>query len=166
MAADDLSAEVVRSVLDYEPETGMLRWKRRLSSRTQVGAPAGTRCNGYSKLALFGRQYYAHRLAWLHVYGAWPEGILDHINRNRSDNRISNLRDVGHAENGQNRAEQKNNTSGFKGVTWCEGRMVWRSDISIAGRQKFLGHFKDAAQAAYARAEAERVHFAALAKSS
>ncbi|MDA6380520.1 HNH endonuclease signature motif containing protein [Escherichia coli] len=67
-----------------------------------------------------GKAYPAHRLAWLIVYGTMPDGFIDHINRVRTDNRISNLRLVTHSENMQNRKIQKNNKSGYRGVSWDE----------------------------------------------
>jgi hypothetical protein len=87
-----LTAEQSREQLDYNPETGEFRWKVPRNG-VIVGAKAGTDCHdGYISIRIFGKRYMAHRLAWLHHYGEWPIGGLDHINGQRWDNRIVNLR--------------------------------------------------------------------------
>lgn len=92
-----LTAETVRALLDYSGDTGHFRWK-------ETGKPAGgLQDKGYRIIEIGGTPYYAHRLAWLYTHGVWPEADLDHINRNRDDNRIENLRDVSRSENNRNR---------------------------------------------------------------
>lgn len=100
----------------------------------------------------------AHRLAWLYVYGEWPDAEIDHINGNTGDNRISNLRPATRAQNGANRGRQTNNASGVKGVCWHAQSGKWRAMIRISGKSRHLGLFNDigAAAAAYARATVNR----------
>lgn len=93
---DGISADMVRSVISYCPTTGSIR-------RRNTGLLAGGTKNGYIIVRIFGRNFPAHRIAWLLLYGYWPKGVIDHINRCRSDNRALNLRDVTPAENARNR---------------------------------------------------------------
>lgn len=101
----DLTHEEVRRLFDYCPQSGRLLWKC-ASPRHQysVGKEAGgVHWEGYRRLAVRKKHYLAHRVIWLHYYGEWPNGIIDHINRNRSDNRIENLRVVSDKESSRNK---------------------------------------------------------------
>jgi len=105
------------------------------------------------------RLYRAHRLAWFHTYGAWPAGDLDHVNGNRADNRLTNLREASRSENCWNSRKSKNNTSGFKGVFWSVARGKWYAQILVDYRTHNLGYFPTAEAAATAYAEAAaRLH--------
>src|SRR5687768_11990186 len=122
--------ERVLEVLDYNPATGDLQWGRCRPPRHRRGDPAGRRDRyGYLNVSIDGRAYKAHRVVWLLEHGTWPAEQLDHINGQRSDNRIANLREAGYQENGQNRALQRNSTSGYPGVSWCPERGRWRAQI-------------------------------------
>ena len=103
------------------------------------------------------REYSAHRLAWLYVHGAWPTGQIDHINGDRGDNRISNLRDVTPALNTQNqrRAARSNKSSGLLGVTANRGR--WLAQISIGGKSRNLGRYATPEEAHAVYVAAKRV---------
>jgi hypothetical protein len=103
MARDDLTAERLRELLDYDPQTGNLIWRQKAHGRP-AGEVAGCRTSrGYWRVGVDRVEYKAHRLVWLHVYGEWPSKQIDHINRNACDNRIENLRDVTASENLVNR---------------------------------------------------------------
>lgn len=92
-----LSVERVRALLRYDPDTGHLYW-------SATGERAGNiQDKGYRTIEIDGGRYYAHRVVWFHTHGVWPENDLDHINRERDDNRIANLRDVTRSENNRNR---------------------------------------------------------------
>ena len=109
----ELTAEKLRELLHYDPDTGIFTRKVRTANRVQVGDAAGCQNgHGYLLIMVQSRLYRAHRLAWLHTHGVWPEDQLDHVNRIRTDNRIDNLRAVTNKQNGQNRSTQSNNTSG------------------------------------------------------
>lgn len=156
---DSLTAERVRELFLYDPETGV--FTRRVGRRagTKAGDIAGgIKPNGY-RVIWIGANYMAHRLAWLYVHGTWPEGQIDHINRVRDDNRIANLRSVACAENIQNRDRQGNNVSGFKGVFRAKGNRRWTAQITANGVQMHLGTYEtaEAAHAAYCAAAA-RLH--------
>ena len=147
-----ITPERLRELLRYEPQTGLFWWLIRTSNRVNMGKPAGSFDRyGYRCIRIDRRDYRAHRLAWLHVYGAWPSDCLDHINGERSDNRIGNLREATNSENQHNRGKSSNNTSGFKGVTWHASESKWQAQIGINGKIKYLGKFtcKHAAHAAY-----------------
>lgn len=149
-----LTAERLREVISYNADTGVFLNKvaRR---RALIGAVSG-RINrdGYRQIQIDGRIYSAHRLAWLYVHGSWPGGFIDHINRLRSDNRLENLRLASRAENNQNSATPKTNTSGFRGVTWDGRGQKWRATITVDNKKISVGSHAtpEEAYAAYLRA--------------
>lgn len=143
-----LTQEQVMAALNYDPATGIFR-RRAASGGASAGSVAGTfDGRGYRQIRVAGKKYLAHKLAWIYVYGEWPSKHLDHVNRIKDDNRISNLREVTRSQNGQNRGIQKNNTSCYRGVCWDTGIMRWRARIGLNGKRTFLGYF-DTAEAAY-----------------
>src|SRR4051794_40587735 len=117
-----LTAEELRTLVSYDPETGIFRAKtKRLGSYRKIGDELGTvNALGYVVMSIDKKRYYGHRLAVLYMTGAWPEQGMDHINGGRSDNRWSNLRLATQAQNVRNRSKGSNNTSGFKGVRFRE----------------------------------------------
>ena len=164
-----LPIETVRELLDYDLETGVLTWKERSldyfmtshdcnwwNSRF-AGKVVGQGVNGsgYLRVRHNGTCYYAHRMVWAHYYGSWPKKKIDHINGDREDNRISNLRDVTQRDNLRNQTMRKTNTSGFMGVHWNKALNKWRATIQIDRIKLHLGYFDDIEDAAKARAEAE-----------
>lgn len=160
-AANDnlVTSERLRSALSYDAETGHFTWLVRIGS-VKAGQRAGKHAkNGYWRIRLDGVEYPAHRLAWFYVYGRWPDGQVDHINLDKIDNGISNLRPATNAENQRNRSEQSNNTSGFKGVSRFKKTGRWRAEIMIDGHKKYLGSFSTPEQAAVAYdSAAARLH--------
>ena len=110
--------------------------------------------NGYFVGKIFGRKYLAHRVSWAIYSGEWPEHQIDHINGNKLDNRIANLRCATNQENGKNRAIGTNNTSGAIGVFFRNRDLVWVAQVSINGKQKHIGYFKSKDEAIQARANA------------
>lgn len=146
-----MDAPTLRQLLDYDPETGLFTW-RSGRRRGWIGKRAGTLHSlGYIRILIAGQAWLAHRLAWLHVYGQWPQFEIDHINGKRSDNRIANLRDVTHAVNALNRqGPTVRNKSGFRGVYWKARERKWIAKIGINGSRKELGRFDDAQSAAQA----------------
>jgi hypothetical protein len=120
------------------------------------GAVATTaHSKGYLKVSFQGNKYLAHRLAWFLHYGKWPESQLDHINRNKTDNRIENLREATGSQNLFNRAEQSNNKSGKSGVFWYERKKRWIAYIKKCGTRINLGSFERFEDALSARLSAE-----------
>lgn len=152
-----ITAIKLREILKYTPETGVFIWKVSASNCIKSGDVAGTQINGYCYIRVLGRKYAAHRLAWLYVYGEWPIQQIDHINRNRSDNRICNLRTATVAENAQNTSLPDRNTSGHKGVSWNKSVQKWRAYIEHQRKQIHIGYFSDINKAVSARVEAELI---------
>lgn len=147
--------DAVKATFDYRPETGELIWKKARSHR--VGKEAGTIApTGYRTITWRGRNWPAHRLIWVLFYGRFPVGAIDHINGDRADNRISNLRDVRPQENNRNCAIGKANTSGVLGVSWHRRRGKWAARIRVNYQRINLGYFDDLDRAREARKAAER----------
>lgn len=149
------TAEFVRSVLDYNPQTGIFVWRFRPEYPPKwntrfAGKVAGCVVGGYLMISL-GRhdKYLSHRLAWLHFYGEWPENYIDHINRVRHDNRIANLRLATPSENRCNAGMSKKNTSGYIGVTFLPAR--WQASIFVKGKRVWHGTFNTAEEGHAAR---------------
>ena len=143
--------------LSYDPLTGLFTWIKQLG-RAKKGNIAGTiNSNGYVQIRLNGKIYLAHRLAWLYVHGEMPVSILDHINMDKKDNRIANLRLATKSQNSQNTLISAANTSGYKGVSWSEPAKKWRANIKLNQKSKHLGVFdsKEEAHIAYRKAAQE-----------
>ena len=158
---NELTAEKLRELLHYDPAAGVFTWKVSTSNRVKVGDITG--CldrNGYLLIRVHSCRHKAHRLAWLYVYGVWPEGQIDHINRIRTDNRISNLRDVSHKQNHQNRSKPSNNTSGHPGVVWNRRDSRWQAQIVHNQKHISLGYFTNLEEAIAARKAAEKLYWA------
>lgn len=156
----EASIERVRELLSYNHETGLFVWLVNGRGRfKRAGAVAGTQNHwGYISITIDGFPYMAHRLAWLLQTGAWPHDEIDHINGNRCDNRIENLRDVPRSINAQNlRGPRSDSLSGVLGVSWNMARKKWIAAINLGGNPVHLGGFidKDQAQAAYIEAKRE-----------
>jgi hypothetical protein len=140
-----LTAERLRELLDYAPGTGLFYWRVSTGS-VRKGTQAGS-YSGDVRIRIGGHHCGAHRLAWLYVYGRHPKGVVDHINGNRFDNRIANLRECSRAENMRNLKGR--GTSGFKGV--FAHRKKWLARICVNRKDHYLGVFntKEEAGAAY-----------------
>lgn len=154
--------ERLRELFDYDPETGIFRWKIRTSNRISVGNRAGrNNGNGYIRIMIDGYTEYAHRLAWFHFYGEWPEFEMDHIDGNGMNNRISNLRCATHAQNSQNLSKRSTNKSGVMGVSWMKSYQKWEAYIMVNYKKIGLGYYNDLqeAGAAYLKAKKELHRF-------
>lgn len=153
----ELTQEIIRELIDYDPETGDCFWKFRDRkwfksdgvwkswNSSFSGKKTGSLNirDGYIQLYILNIKCRLHRIIWLYVYGEWPKNMIDHINRIKSDNRLINLREATNTENGQNREKQKNNTSGYKGVSWNKQAKKWETKIMINSKHKHLGLFEN-----------------------
>lgn len=156
-------ADLARKLFSYDPETGVLsRIARQTRSREFVALdepePTGHLKDGYLRVSFYGRSIYVHRLAWFMSHGEWPNGEIDHVNGDRSDNRLSNLRVADRTENSQNmRSAKSNNPHGVLGLNWHKGAGKWMAQITVDKQQKYLGLFKSAddARSAYLTAKRE-----------
>ena len=158
-----LSVERLHEVLSYDPENGEFRWKVG-HHRMVAGHLAGTvTYKGYLMLRVDRIGVRAHRAAWAMTHGQYPELDIDHINRNRLDNRIANLRLATAMQSSHNRSVRRDSGSGLKGVTWYKSDKLWCARITIRGKRLFLGLFKAKEDAAKAYAEAAKQHHGAFA---
>ena len=138
-----LTQEELKKFLDYDMETGIFTWKIK-RKRVNAGDIAGTcKLNGYLQIMINYKFYLCHRLAWLYIYGEFPNGILDHIDGNRANNKIFNLRQATSRQNNINAKLSKRNTSGVKGVYWHTQNKKWYAQININGKNKHIGFFND-----------------------
>ena len=154
--------EEAMSVLRYNPEDGHFYWTDSRSRHAKFGARAGGQSNhGYIRICLFRRKIMAHRLAWLFQTGSWPPSglMVDHINRNRSDNRWDNLRLCSPTGNSCNASKRRDNSSGESGVSFQKASGKWRSYIRMDGRQIHIGLFETAEEAISARRRAAETHY-------
>jgi len=138
-----MNQEYLQSVLNYDELTGLFTWKINSAKTKKNAVAGGFTPNGYHRIRINTKRYLSHRLAWLYVYGYFPEKLIDHINGNPSDNRIKNLRLATNAENCCNAKLYKNNISGIKGVNWHNKKRKWRAYIKDNGKLKHLGMFDD-----------------------
>jgi len=172
----ELTSEIARELLTYNPDTGKLFWKERplkYFKNPKIGMKSwNTRWAGKEAFTdinrkksgqisrldgkLLNKDYYTHRIAWLIYYGEWPKNQIDHINQDPTDNRIENLRDVTHAENHKNRTLQNNNTTGYSGVSFYKYNRYkkYRARIRINNIEKHLGYYDTVEEAAAVRAVA------------
>lgn len=153
MATNILTQDRVKTLLTYDPDTGFLTWRK-------TGKRAGAQhYSGYRNVFVDGRCYIEHRVIWLYVHGEWPAYDIDHINRQRNDNRLANLRLTSRAENCQNQPVRKTNKSGKTGVYFHRVSKKWAAVISVDKRQLHLGTFNNCDEALAARRDAETKYY-------
>lgn len=156
----EITASVVRELLNYDPKTGIFRWKVD-RQRARAGETAGCICPmyGYTLIGLNYRHYRASRLAWLYMTGSWPGCLIDHIDRDRSNDAWSNLRQATFKQNNENRQLSSKSLSGVKGVAWQPSRKKWMAHITHNGKTINLGRYPDINAAIAARNQAEARYF-------
>lgn len=156
----ELTPEIVRKLLTYDPKTGVLVWRFRRSNVPKGTIAGYINTHGYRVLSLavggIKKRYPAHRLIWLHVYGHLPDQWVDHVNGDKDDNRLSNLREATPAQNNANKRAGKDNTSGVKGVSFCRTRNKWAASICSNGHRRNLGRFKTKEEARIVYREAAK----------
>jgi len=153
---DVLTQKRVKEIFDYDPDTGVFTWADSRNNHVKIGDVAGFyHPSGYRSLQISKVKYYAHRLAWLYVYGELPEEI-DHINQIKDDNRIENLRVVDRSANMQNAPIRKDNKSGCHGVSHCLGK--WRARIVVNKKEIYLGSYVTKSEAIAKRKIAEVIY--------
>jgi hypothetical protein len=158
MSKSHITANHLREILNYNPATGIFTWKVRNAKCVHIGDVAG--CTekriGYITIGIDGNVYKAHRLAWLYMTNEWPNGLIDHINGQKADNRFFNLRVVDAGGNSENvRKPNKRNKSGFIGVIAYQGK--WRANITVKGKTRRIGDFSSPEEAHKAYLEAKRI---------
>jgi hypothetical protein len=157
-----LSRERLCELLDVDTESGVFTWKNTMGGKAKKGQLAGSKQKiGYVSIRLDQKDFYAHRLMWLYVYGAFPILQIDHINGNKEDNKPTNLRLATQKQNSENVFLAKHNTSGFRGVRF-EKRLIskpWSACITSDYKQKHLGYYATMQEAIIARQTAEDALF-------
>jgi hypothetical protein len=159
----ELTHLLLLEALRYEPDTGHFYWQKMLGKarRGFAGKRAGSdRPNQhYTTISVCGRVYYAHRLAWFYTHGRWPNEHIDHINGDKLDNRLCNLREATRAQNMRNSRRHKDNTSGFTGVRFHRPSGKWQACGSYDHRFRSFGYYDTAEEAAKARELATKATF-------
>lgn len=154
----NLTVEHLRSRVSYDPQTGHFTWSA-ICRGIRPGQKAGMLNRyGYTVIMIDKVNYHAHRLAWLYVNGVWPKNLIDHINGQKSDNRITNLREATKSENGQNQRKAKaGSKSGILGAH-PHGKSGWRASIVVGGVTMNLGTYRTPEEAHQAYIDAKRKH--------
>lgn len=152
-----MNVKQLKERLSYSPATGLFTWLKSSSKKPIIGTVAGTlHDHGYIRIKVGEKLHYAHRLAWLYVHGEFPAHEIDHIDRDPSNNRITNLRLATHAQNSANTPKRRTNASGFKGVYRHQGR--WLAQMTAGGKSVYLGVFDTAKEAYAAYLGAAKMH--------
>lgn len=165
-----LTVERLKEVLFYDPDTGV--FTRNKGSGNHIhrhGSVAGTLKKtggnaGYRYIQIDNICYLAHRLAWLYVYGEWPNGQIDHINATRDDNRIANIREATNSTNQHNRKDLLRKDGTRKGIFFNPRNGKWKAMIFRENKQKSLGWFASETEAHAVYMAAKEAHIEALAK--
>lgn len=150
-----ITQKYLKEILHYNPDTGVFTWKVRKHRRRKNGVVGHINPFGYLTIGIDGKCYQAHRLAWFYVYGEFPRKSIDHINHDKLDSKISNLRVITQTENSRNCSISKSNKSGITGVHWNKKVNKWCAQIMVNYKNKFLGHFENIEDARQSRKEAE-----------
>tara|TARA_R110002126_G_scaffold272786_1_gene417004 strand:+ start:167 stop:670 length:504 start_codon:yes stop_codon:yes gene_type:complete len=153
----NIDCNQLREILEYQPETGLFFWKKAPNGRTLGQKAGGFDKQGYWRIRIDNVKYGAHRLAWMYVHGSFPKNFIDHINGNKSDNRICNLRDVTRSENMQNLFKPQGKNS-FIGVYKSPNANTWYAKIEINGKQIRLGTYKTIEEAKLAYKQAKPIY--------
>jgi len=155
----NLPVEELDTVFLLDSSTGNLWWRVSGRGRLTNKPVGGTGLNGYKTVRYKGKSYLQHHIVWAMTNGRWPDREIDHANGQRDDNTPSNLREASRVENARNSKLSTNNTSGYKGVWWCNRKKKWVAEIGLHGKNKKLGYFTDIEQANTVRTKAEQVLF-------
>ena len=161
----ELTQDDVRRALDYDAQTGVMTWRTRTdrdhswNMRFADEVAGNTMGHGYRCINILGKLHLVHRLAWLWMTGEWPPGNIDHINRDRADNRWCNLRLASASQNAMNSGLREANTSGVKGVSWSKSKRRWIAFMTLNGKRRHLGSSTMIEEAKRIRQAAEAEHF-------
>lgn len=150
-----LTQERLKELLHYDEELGVFIRKTRVANRMAGSISGAIHNKGYVQITVDKKNYLAHRLVWFYVHGYWPKNQIDHINRNKKDNRIKNLSDVTNSINQHNIGVRSHNSSGFTGVYKSSRSRKWIATIEINGKKHCLGTFDSINEAASTRHNAE-----------
>ena len=157
---DNLTQEYVRSILNYNPETGIVQRKVYRGPNAKKGDIIKTIDSwGYIIICIDKSRYRLHRIIWLYMTGKWPKDQIDHINRIKADNKWCNLREATPSQNKINAIPRSNNTSGHQGITWRKNTRKWRARICVNYKRIHLGYFNNKKEAIIAYETAAKQYF-------
>lgn len=156
-----ITADRLREVLFYDPESGIFLWRVE-PRRRPINGPAGSLNRGYRDICIDQQRYKAHRLAWLYMTGKMPTKAIDHIDGQPDNNRWSNLREASMSQNIANAKRRITNVSGYKGVSWVPQCSKWR--VRVGG--KHVGLFATVEEAGTAYAVAAQITYGDFARSA
>ncbi len=163
----NLTIERLKELLNYDPDTGVFTWRVWRGGRAEIGSKAGSiGATGYVYICVDQKSVVAQRLAWAMVHGELPTKHVDHINGDRADNRISNLRLAVRSQNNANSRLRKDSTSGFKGVSFSKKMNKWYGQIRVNGKLIYLGSYRTPEEAHVAYVAAAEKHFGEFARAS
>jgi len=152
----EVNKELLNEIFHYED--GNLIWKKKIAHNTIIGKIAGRTYDiGYKSIGLYGKEYMSHRLVFMFHHGYFPKEV-DHIDGNKSNNRIENLRPATHSENLKNQKIRTTNVSGHKNVGWVKREQKWRVRITVNFKDKHIGYFSDRELADLVAVEAANLH--------
>lgn len=152
-----ITQDELKKYLSYEKDTGIFRWVNCNGNRNDLkGKVAGAIIDRYLKIQILGKRYLAHRLAWIYVYGSLPNGEIDHINGNKFDNRIGNLRASTISQNRSNVGVRKDNSLGFKGISYVKTTGNYQVRLMVNKKRIQVGTFKNLDDAVIAHKEASK----------
>ena len=157
----ELTQQQLKKYLHYNKDTGIFT---RIGTTNKIransiGKPAGgINSDGYIKIRILNHRLSGHKLAFLYMLGSMPDGEVDHLNHDRSDNRWVNLRAVNKLHNQHNRSINSNNSSGANGIRLSIRDNYWHAYIMVHRKRIFLGSFKDKNEAICARLHANRLY--------
>ena len=143
-----LSQTELKKIFLYEPDTGFLRWKEGKSNMVKNSKSGCKNASGYLIVTINSKSHRVQRVIWIYMFNHIPSGFyIDHINGNKTDNRLCNLRLATNSQNQQNRPAPQNNTSGYRGVTWHKQASKWMARICLDNKRVSLGLFETAEEA-------------------
>lgn len=151
-----MDIERLKYLFSYNSNTGVFTRNVTITGSAKAGTTiTSINKDGYLQVRVDGKMHLQHRLAWLYVMGEMPIGDIDHINHNRKDNRIQNIRVVDKATNNKNLSKRRNNTSGYTGVSWLKSYGKWCAEIMCDKEKIIIGYFDDVHEAGKARKRKE-----------
>lgn len=154
-----INQERVKELFDYNEETGVITRKVNIANnkvKTGDNVGSSSSSHGYLECSIDKKSYLVHRIIWLWYYGYLPESLIDHVDEDKLNNRINNLREASKTCNAQNCGNPKNNKSGVKGVYWCNNSGYWKAQIGVNNRVKHIITTDDFEEAVCARLAAEQ----------
>lgn len=145
-----LTQDLIKTLLNYDAETGVFTWKVKAARNVNIGDVAGFYRNGYCHITIKSKSYLAHRLAWLYVNGKLPDNLIDHKDLNPSNNRIDNLRLATYQQNNLNHGVNNRNILGVRGVCYVAHARKYKARAVFNGVNHYLGYHDTIEQASAA----------------